>query len=127
MERFKEECPNCGADMIVRHLSCSSCGLKIEGEVRLPNLAKLSPEDREFIELFVVSGGSLKEVGQILGISYPTIRAKLDRVIATLKELRGQGEKQRLSILDRLEKGEINAAEAARLLRGDPHTSESKE
>ena len=117
MEKFNENCPNCGNEMMVRQLACATCGIKVEGELRLPNLVKLLPEEREFIELFVVSGGSLKDVGQILGISYPTIRAKLDRVISKLKELRRLGEEERHSILDRLEKGEIDAKEATRLLR----------
>ena len=126
MQRFTENCPNCGGRMAVRHLCCTDCDLKLEGDVQLPHLVKLSPEDREFIELFVVSGGSLKDVGQILGVSYPTVRSKLDRIIAQLKQLRGNEERDRLTILDRLERGEIDAKEAARLLRGhsDPKTQD---
>ncbi len=119
MERFRQDCPSCAGAMVVRNLSCTACGLKIEGDLRLPNLVRLSPDQREFIELFVVSGGSLKDIGQILGISYPTVRARLDSVISSLKILRGEQEAHRHSVLDRLEKGEINAKEASALLRAN--------
>jgi len=116
-ERFTEQCPGCGGKMTVRNLACSACGIKIEGEIALPTLARLTPEEREFVEVFVLCGGSLKDAGQVLGISYPTVRTRLDQVIAALKNLSGQSEETRLSILDKLEKGEINAKEAARRLR----------
>jgi hypothetical protein len=117
--RFNDTCPTCGGSLTVRHLACGACGLKLEGEVPLPNLARLSPEQREFVEVFLVCGGSLKDAGQVLGISYPTVRARLDQVIAAVKGLRGAGttEAVRLTVLERLERGEITAKEAATELR----------
>jgi len=103
--------------MTVRNLSCTACGIKIEGDIPLPTLARLSPEERDLVEVFVLCGGSLKDAGQVLGISYPTVRARLDQVMASLKMLKGQTEETRLSILDKLEKGEITAQEASRRLR----------
>lgn len=103
--------------MAVRLLTCAVCGMKMDGEVPLPNLARLAPEQREFVEVLVVCGGSLKDVGQVLGISYPTVRARLDQVIADLKVLRGIAEETRLGVLERLERGEISAKEAATELR----------
>lgn len=103
--------------MVVRSLACNGCGIKIEGEISLPTLARLTPEEREFVEVFVLCGGSLKDAGQILGISYPTVRARLDQVMASLKALTGQTEETRLAVLNKLERGEINAKEAARRLR----------
>jgi hypothetical protein len=83
----------------------------------LPNLARLSPEHREFAEIFLLCGGSLKESGRILGVSYPTIRSRLDDTMAALRALRGQAEHSRLWVLERLESGEITAKEAAQQLR----------
>lgn len=94
--------------------------MKLEGDIPLPNLARLTPEQREFVEVFLVCGGSLKDAGQVLGISYPTVRARLDAVIGALKALRGgarTGEEARLAVLERLERGEITAREAAMELR----------
>ncbi len=116
-ERFTEQCPGCGGKMAIRNLACDACGIKIEGDIPLPTLARLTPEEREFVEVFVLCGGSLKDAGQVLGVSYPTVRARLDQVIASLKLLSGQSGETRLAILDKLEKGEITAKEAARRLR----------
>lgn len=115
--RFNDQCPSCGGSLAVRNLTCSGCGLKVDGDMPLPALARLSPEHREFTEVFVVCGGSLKDVGQVLGISYPTVRARLDQVIAALKALRGATEENRLAVLERLERGEISAKDAAAELR----------
>jgi hypothetical protein len=85
--------------------------------VSLPHLARLSPEQRDFVEVFLLCGGSLKEAGRVLGISYPTVRSRLDAVMLRLRELRGSIEGSRLSVLERLERGEITAADAAVQLR----------
>lgn len=115
--RFNDECPSCGGRLAIRSLTCSACNLKVDGDMPLPILARLSPEHREFTEVFVVCGGSLKDVGQVLGISYPTVRSRLDQVIAALKALRGSTEATRLAVLERLERGEIGAKDAATELR----------
>ena len=117
MEQFTAECPNCGDKLILRSLGCLGCGLELQGELQAPRLLCLSPEDREFIELFVLSGGSLKKVGEDLGVSYPTVRIRLDNVIRRLQELGGLRQSERLEILTKLEKGELSAEEAVKLLR----------
>lgn len=129
MDSFKNECPNCGHAMVVNDLACPDCGVHVTGTVALPRLAHLAPEDREFIELFVLASGSLKEVGQVLGISYPSVRQRLDRVIARLSALRGAKEQERLAVLERLERNEITAQEAVQLLKepADLPTSSQKE
>ena len=116
-ERFTEQCPGCGEKMSIRNLACTACGIKIEGEIPLPALARLMPEEREFVEVFVLCGGSLKDAGQVLGVSYPTVRTRLDQVISSMKALTGQAEETRMSVLDKLEKGEITAREAGQRLR----------
>jgi hypothetical protein len=115
--RFNDECPSCGGRLAIRNLTCSACDLKVDGDMPLPILARLNPSHREFIEVFIVCGGSLKDAGQVLGISYPTVRARLDQVMAALKALRGSTEEARLAVLERLERGEINAKDAAMELR----------
>ena len=117
MEQFRAECPNCGDKLVLRSFGCPGCGLELQGELEAPRLLRLSPEDREFIELFVLSGGSLKKVGEDLGISYPTVRTRLDQVIRRLQELGGLRESERLEILTKIEKGEITASEAVKLLK----------
>ena len=112
LDNFSSDCQNCGAELQVKVLSCKKCGLTVEGNIALPRLARLTSEDREFIELFVLSGGSLKQVGKILDISYPTVRTRLDKVIARLKALDKKIEASRMEILSELKREEITTAEA---------------
>jgi hypothetical protein len=115
-EQFNNRCQSCGAELRVAKLECPSCGLKIEGSMELPRLARLSAEDRHFVELFVLSGGSLKELCKMLEVSYPTVRARLDKVIAALRALDVVKQDHRKEILDALNRHEITADEAVRRL-----------
>jgi hypothetical protein len=103
--------------MEIERLRCTSCDVAVEGKIPIPRLARLPAEDREFVELFVRSSGSLKAVAEKMGISYPTIRSRLNRVIETL-EKEEEGERTlRNRILDDVEKGTISVDEAVRRLR----------
>lgn len=115
-EFFSDRCRNCGGVLKIQRMSCPSCGVTMEGSMELPRLARLSPEDRKFVEIFVLSGGSLKEAGRHLNLSYPTVRARLDRVIAELHKLEEVHKEERLIVLKRLERSEISVAQAAALL-----------
>ena len=115
-EFFSDRCRNCGGTLKIQRMSCPSCGVTMEGTMELPRLARLSPENRKFVEIFVLSGGSLKEVGRHLNLSYPTVRARLDRVIAELHKLEEVHKEERLIVLKRLERSEISVAQAAALL-----------
>ena len=115
-DNFSDSCRNCGEEMQIQVLSCSKCNLRVEGDISLPRLARLSPKDREFIELFVLSGGSLKEVGKLLDISYPTVRGRLDTVMKHLRQLDSNVEQQRMEILAKLQNDEISSEEALKSL-----------
>jgi len=115
-DHFSSRCQNCGGELEIERLSCHNCNLAVEGKIRLPRLARLSAEDREFIELFVLSGGSLKEVGNLLKLSYPTVRNRLDRVIENLRNLDRDRQTARREIIRRLEQGEITAEQAEKEL-----------
>ena len=116
LDNFSGSCRNCGGDMHVKMLECPRCEVRLEGNITLPRLARLTPEDREFIEMFVLSGGSLKEVGKILQISYPTVRNRLDTVIKNLKAFDRNIEERRMQILAQLQNKEISSEEALKLL-----------
>ena len=95
--------------------------IAIEGQFELPQLARLTLEDQIFVAAFLKSHGSIKEMEQVFGVSYPTIKARLNRIAgqiefvdtnpAPLKPENGRGQ-----ILDRLERGEITPSEAIRQL-----------
>lgn len=126
MEHFQPKCPSCGKQMVIHDISCGTCNIHLQGEIPLPRLAQLEPEEREFIEMFVAASGSLKEIGQALGISYPTVRIRLDNVIKKLKSLHDEEEKERLTILEKLEKGELTAKEAVNMLKYGKEKPEEK-
>ncbi len=117
MDKLTSKCPCCSGKMEIRRLHCTSCDVVVEGGIPIPRLARLAADDREFVELFVRSSGSLKAVAEKMGISYPTVRARLNRVIQSLEEEEAGERGQRNQILDQVERGEISVDEAVRRLR----------
>lgn len=85
MKRFPVHCPSCEHRLEVKRLNCAHCGTEVEGAYPLPELAALSAEDQAFICDFVKASGSLKEMAALMKISYPTVRNRLDDVIAKLQ------------------------------------------
>jgi hypothetical protein len=88
----------------------------VEGCFELPQLARLSMEDQVFITAFVRSHGSIKEMEQVFGVSYPTIKSRLTRIANSLPFVESNPTPSRTEILDRLERGEITAQDAIREL-----------
>lgn len=78
-------CPGCSSALNVSQLSCPQCSTQVSGTFTLPPLARLTDEEQEFILQFVISGGSLKEMAAITGVSYPTVRNRLDDLIQKIK------------------------------------------
>ena len=77
-------CPVCSEKMVVTRLECPQCGTAIEGKFELCKFCYLSKEQRDFLELFIRTRGNIREMEKVLGLSYPTIRNKLDNLIAAL-------------------------------------------
>lgn len=117
MERLTRTCPYCSGSMDIERLRCSSCSIAVEGKIAIPRLARLLVEHREFIELFVRSSGSLKAVAAKLGISYPTVRSRLDKVIIALEEEEKSERDARREILTAIEDGKLSVDEGVQLLR----------
>ncbi|MBW7865174.1 MAG: DUF2089 family protein [Candidatus Hydrogenedentes bacterium] len=80
-------CPSCGQALKVRRLECPSCDTAVEGCFGLPVLARLTREEQEFLVSLVLCGGSLKELAAVYGVSYPTVRNRLDALIARVRFL----------------------------------------
>lgn len=85
--KLPTSCPACSHTLQVSQLSCPSCSTQVSGTFNLPPLGKLQEEDQEFIIQFVINGGSLKEMATLTGVSYPTVRNRLDDLIAKIKAL----------------------------------------
>ena len=86
-------CPACKNQVKVKQLVCEKCETQMEGLFDLPGLVKLPVEDQEFIIEFVKASGSLKEMAKLLGLSYPTVRNRLDEIIERLEHIGGKKSK----------------------------------
>src|SRR5215469_13914880 len=107
-----------GASLVVERVRLPGRDITIEGEFTLPQLARLSAEDQVFVAAFLRSHGSIKDMEQVFGISYPTVKTRLNRIAAQLEFVEVDPKPSRNEILDRLERGEISAADAIRQLEG---------
>ncbi len=106
-----------GAPAVIERVVVPSTGIAIEGSFELPPLARLAPEDQVFIVAFVRSHGSLKDMEALFGISYPTVKNRLARIASQLEFVDVNPPASRADVLDRLERGEISAEDAAKELR----------
>lgn len=127
-------CPACGDVLEVRRLQCPSCSTAVEGRFLPSPYAALAPEQSVFLEVFLRARGNLREVERVLGLSYPTVRGRLDAVLDAL----GFGDgvtpgveagpepdagapspdvPARRAALEALQRGEITAAQAVERIR----------
>ncbi|MFC1983585.1 DUF2089 family protein [Chloroflexota bacterium] len=101
-----------GADIIVERVRVSGSKIAIEGEFELPPLACLSAEDQIFIMAFIQCNGSIKDMERMFGISYPTVKNRLNRLADRLELVKTQPFPSEEELLSELERGEITATEA---------------
>ena len=80
-------CPSCGSELRVHSLQCADCGTTVTGDYPLPVLMRLAPEKQAFVSEFVKCSGSPKEMAAQMGLSYPTVRNKLDEIIENIQKL----------------------------------------
>ena len=118
------KCPVCGESLDVTRLACRSCGTAIEGRFDTCKFCRLTPEHRAFVDVFIKNRGNIKEVEKELGISYPTVRNRLDAVIAALgyrvdepATEKGDAGAERKAIVEALARGEMSADDAVKRLR----------
>jgi hypothetical protein len=78
------KCPSCHGNLVVSQLQCPSCAIAIDGEFAMPALLKLGRAQIDFVEVFLKNRGVIRDVERELGVSYPTVRARLDEVVAAL-------------------------------------------
>jgi hypothetical protein len=110
-------CPYCQQAMTVSKMTCHACEIAVEATYPTARLASLPVEHQRFIEIFVLASGSLKEIAEQTGVSYPTVRSRLDKVIAVLREEIGRTQKTKGTILDAVSEGKMSAEVAAKLIK----------
>ncbi|MGR7910088.1 DUF2089 family protein [Lysinibacillus capsici] len=113
-------CPVCSKTLKITKLKCSHCHTTIENEFELSKLASLSQDQLHFVEVFLTCRGNIKEVEKELGVSYPTVRGKLNDIISSLGYAqRKKNEVDEKKIVSMLENGEITTDEAIKLLKDE--------
>ncbi len=108
-----------GRAIVVERVRIVEADIAVEGCFELPQLARLSPDDHVFVMAFVRCHGSIKEMEKLFGVSYPTIKSRLNRISEGL-EFVETNQPSRSDVLERLKRGEITAEEAIRELEGSP-------
>jgi len=128
MVKLFERCPACGGTIVVSECRCQSCRLEMRGDFAPGPFSALAADQLAFVRLFLQARGNLTEVEKVLGVSYPTIRGKLDEINQALDAAEGQAARtpeqaaggaasDRERILQRVAAGELRAAEAVQMLR----------
>src|SRR3954447_10271926 len=103
--------------MAVAKMVCARCQIAVEAAFPMSRLAGMPVEHQRFIEMFVLAGGNLKEIAEQVGVSYPTIRSRLDKVIEALRGEIAKTRRVRGNVLDAVDPGKSDAADAARLIK----------
>jgi hypothetical protein len=111
MDISKTMCPDCRKPLKIARMACPSCGMSMEGEFEVSPLAQLSLEDQTFVIAFVRSHGSIKKMESLFGISYPTVKNRLNAISAALGKS-FQAPSPNLYVLEQLSRGEISVEEA---------------
>lgn len=123
MNPMPTTCPICGERLSVTRLHCRSCDTTLEGHFEVGRLGRLSAEQLSFVETFIRCEGKLNRMERELGMSYPTLRARLTEIIRDLgfpvgAETLAIGDDERHQVLDDLAAGRITSEQAMRLLQG---------
>lgn len=109
-----------GQPIVVERVRFVDRNVAIEGRFELPQLARLNLEDQVFVTAFVRCHGSIKEMEQIFGVSYPTIKSRLNRIAGSLEFVETNPAPSKAEVLDRLKRGEISAQQAIQELEALP-------
>jgi len=108
-----------GGPLLVERVRLLESDIALEGSFELPPLARLILEDQIFVTAFVRSHGSIKDMEELFGISYPTVKNRLNRISHQLEFVDIDPPLPQGEILEQLERGELSVDEAVKKLRGE--------
>jgi hypothetical protein len=106
-----------GEEIIIEQVHIVKRGISIKGEFELPPLSRLTLEDQIFVIAFIRSHGSIKDMEELFGISYPTVKNRLNRISQLLEFVEVNPPSSKNEILADLEKGKITVSEAEKKLK----------
>ena len=111
MDISKATCAECGRGMAVSRMVCTRCDVRLEGDFEVPALARLPLEDQAFVTAFIRHHGSIKKMEGLFGISYPTVKNRLNAIAGRLDETFNAPSPNEL-VLEELARGDITVDEA---------------
>ena len=119
MERTEilTNCPVCSGDMVVSDLTCDRCGARVVSRFESCSVCRLPEDMYRLLMTFIKTRGSIKEMEKELGVSYPTVRGRMDELQRLLGFTPGGSTQSAKDVLDMLERGEISTAEAEEMLK----------
>jgi len=125
MKRLPTTCPSCGSQLEIAELHCPACDTTVRGAYLLDRFVALSAEDEQFLLTFLAARGNLKEVQCRLDQSYPTVRSRLDKVLAALGLAGDDKTAERaarkpdvMELLDKLEAGDLSVDAVLKTIKG---------
>lgn len=120
MRKILERCPSCGGTLEIARLNCTSCETAVLGRYQPCPFCRLSPDGTRFLLTFVRCRGNVKEMERELGVSYWTVRRRLDGLIEELGVEAAPADEDvtalQLDVLEQVSQGELSAAAAAEIL-----------
>ena len=119
MNKTLKNCPVCNSNLEITEYHCNSCNTTIKGNFKIGDLANLNSAQQEFVKTFICCQGSIKEVEKVLKISYPTVKNRLQEITKILCPSKTNNSSKKLSVLEKIEKGEISVQQALKEMKGD--------
>ena len=117
-KKIVAKCPVCDSSMVISEVHCEGCGTSLRGRFEIPLLCQLPEEHHQFLMVFIKNRGVIRDVERELGISYPTVRSRLDGLLSALGFTGRMESVEASHVIEMLDRGEISAGEAERMLRG---------
>ncbi|UTC66943.1 MULTISPECIES: DUF2089 domain-containing protein [unclassified Treponema] len=119
MTEVMGNCPVCGEAFTVSELHCTKCNSSLKGEFELCEFCRLTKEQKYFVKMFLKNRGSIRDMEKELGISYPTVRNKIEEINAALGLSDGSLPSVNVSeVLKRIKAGELSVDSAVSFLTG---------
>ena len=115
MDAAELHCARCGRPMEIVRYRCEDCDLAVEGRFSLPPLARLGMEEQAFVTAFVREHGNIKKMERLFGVSYPTVKNRLNAITRRL-DAALRGPEDPAEVLARLARGEITVEQALEML-----------
>ena len=112
------DCPVCGDKLTAVKLNCHTCGTSIESDFSFSKFEQLTAEQLSFVEVFLKCRGSIKDVEKELGISYPTVKSRLNDAVKSLGyDVVDEKTQEVKNIIDSIERGELSPEEALKKIK----------